>query len=71
MANGNEFSKTIYSRDDYEKLLREKRRLHDLLETYDKAESCGVNCDVYRGINATQMEALEQFERNFFTPPPQ
>lgn len=61
----------IFTRDDYDALKKMQRALHDYLRLCDAADRCGQDTSGYRGIRDAQMKALEDFEREFFTPPPE
>lgn len=45
------------SRELYNKLIADQRRLTDILPELDKAEECGIDCQAYRQLHK---EALEQ-----------
>jgi len=60
----------LFTKTDYETLVKVERQLNDMITTLDKAELCGVNCAVWRQQRqdlATQLAAIKQ---HFMTPPP-
>lgn len=60
----------LFTREAYEQLKREQRKLHDMLVTFDKAEACGVDCQQLRLINEELLNNLTAIEQHFMTPPP-
>lgn len=60
----------LFTRQHYELLVSERRKLNDLIATLDKAEQCGVNCDTYRAMRNDIDRQLEQIHQHFMTPPP-
>lgn len=45
------------SRELYNKLIEDQRRLSDILAEMDKAEECGIDCQAFRDLHK---QALEQ-----------
>lgn len=41
------------------------RKLHDLLEDFDKAEKCGIDCSELRAFHAELQENLTNIKREF------
>lgn len=44
------------------------RKLHDMIEDFDKAEKCGVECTPYREFHKVLLENLTAIKREFNTP---
>jgi hypothetical protein len=61
---------SIFSQADYKTLIDTRRLLNDLIVTMDKAESCGLNCAVWRQQRADLDKQLEMIQQHFMTPPP-
>lgn len=53
------------SREAYNGLLEAERRLHDLLPEFDKAESCGIECQYMRDATATYLDNIAKMKQNF------
>jgi len=60
----------MFSRQDYELLRRERRRLADLITLLDRAEACGIACDTFRGMRQQIDDQLAAIEQHFMTPVP-
>jgi hypothetical protein len=70
MAKRNSPGNGIFTKADYEALVRTRRSLNDMITTFDKAEACGVDCAVYRQQNSDLDKQLEMIHTHFMTPPP-
>jgi len=60
----------MFSKADYENLVRTRRNLNEMITTLDKAQACGVDCAVYRQQRDDLDKQLEQIQLHFMTPPP-
>jgi hypothetical protein len=60
----------LFTRQDYETLRRERRRLNDLIEMCDRAEACGIDVGIYRTMRSEIDGQLSAIETHFMSPPP-
>lgn len=60
----------IYSKSDYDLLIKERRRLNDLIVTLDKLQACGVECATYREMRDNIDKQLAAIQQHFMTPAP-
>lgn len=60
----------VFTQQDVDMLKKAQRKLADLIPMLDKAERCGVDCDVYRAIVKELGDRLENVEREFMNPLP-
>jgi hypothetical protein len=60
----------IFNRADYETLVRVERDLNEMLPLLDKADSCGVDCAVFRQQRDDLAKQLSLIKQHFMTPPP-
>lgn len=60
----------LFTRQDFETLRAERRRLNDWLSKADKAEACGVDCQFLRAQRDSIDAQLSAIEQHFMTPPP-
>ena len=60
----------LFTKQHYDMLITERRKLNDLIGTLDKAEACGVNCDTYRAMRNDIDNQLAQIQQHFMTPTP-
>ena len=70
MAKKQPHSDTIFSKQDYENLIRTRRNLNEMISTLDKAQACGVECAVFRQQRDDLDKQLESIQQHFMTPPP-
>lgn len=61
----------IFTREDYDRLKKAQRRLHDLMPLCDKARAAGIEVDAFIGLCNHLASGLEALEREFMTPPPE
>lgn len=62
--------KSPVTRDQYDKLKQDQRKLVDIQETIRRAEACGVDCSGQKGMSEHLRATLENLEKQFFNPPP-
>ena len=60
----------LFTRADYEVLMRERRRLNDLIAVLDKAQACGVECSAFREMRNKIDEQLSMIQAHFMNPIP-
>ena len=60
----------MFNRQHYEQLITTRRNLNDMITTLDKAQSCGVDCAVFRQQRDDLDKQLEQIQALFMTPAP-
>ena len=60
----------LFTREHYDTLHTERRKLNDLIATLDKAEQCGVNCDAYRAMRQDVDNQLAAIQQHFMNPVP-
>lgn len=70
MARARAAVDAMFTRSDYETLVKTERSLNDMITTLDKAELCGVNCAVWRQQRADLASQLAAIKQHFMTPPP-
>lgn len=59
-----------FTKRDYDKLQEARRKIHDLLPMFDRAQNCGIDCDELRQAAEELRNRLESIEREFMTPSP-
>lgn len=55
---------------NYNELKRGQRLINEQLALLEKAESCGIDCQVFREGVQQVMGRITALEQQFFTPPP-
>ena len=60
----------MFSKADYETLVRTRRDLNDMIQRLDKAQACGVDCAIFRQQRDELDQQLSQIQQHFMTPPP-
>lgn len=63
--------KTVFTLKDWEQLQEAKRILHDVLPEFDKAESCGNDCQNFREIHAEMLRRLAAIETHYLPVRPE
>lgn len=59
-----------FTKRDFEKLQEAKRKIHDILPLFDKAENCGIECGELRQAAEEMRRRLDLVETNFMSPAP-
>jgi hypothetical protein len=60
----------LFTKQHYEMLISERRKLNDLIGTLDRAEQCGVDCATYRAMRTDIDNQLAAIQQHFMTPAP-
>lgn len=66
-----EKTEPLFTRQDYELLRRERRRLDQLIGVIESAEACGVACDTFKQVRQQLADQLAAIEHHFMNPIPE
>jgi hypothetical protein len=58
------------SREVYDQLKRDERKLLDLLPQCDRLDACQIDTGSYRGVIQSLLDNISQLENQFANPPP-
>lgn len=58
----------IFNEDDVQEMKQARRTLDEVLPLMDKAEKCGIECQVFRTVRDTVAEQLVNLEKEFMGP---
>ena len=58
----------IFNEDDVQEIKQARRTLDEVLPLIDKAEKCGVDCQVFREVRDQKDDELKNLEAEFMKP---
>ena len=58
----------IFNEEDVQEMKQARRTLDDVLPLMDKAEKCGVECQVFREVRDRVADQLKNLEAEFMKP---
>ena len=58
----------IFNEEDVQEMKQARRTIDEVLPLMDKAESCGIECKVFREVRDTVADQLKNHEQDFMKP---
>ena len=62
--------KSPLTREQYDTLKRDQKKLQEISEAIQRAESCDIDCSGQKGALQQLTEMLNKYEKNFFEQVP-